>query len=642
MSNRLYAQLSWLPQPPADFAARCKALFEDPPVTGVGQALTRLASYALDENKLTRLAKLIGRLRAAGETFEPLVPVRLGIISNATADFIVPALVGTAARHGIALEVVAGDFNQVAQEALDPQSAINRARCDAVLLALDYRALPLPPTPGDPARTKASVEVALDQIMQWREGVRRHGGAVAILQTLPPPAEPLFGSFERVLAGTRRDMIARLNAELAGNIADSEDLLFDVASLAETVGLAEWHDPKQWNLAKLPFAADFVPLYAEHLCRLLAAQRGKSRRCLILDLDNTLWGGVIGDDGLDGIQLAQGDATGEAHLDLQRVTLELRARGIVLAVSSKNDDAVARRPFREHPEMLLKEDHIAVFQANWKDKASNIKAIAEALSLGLDAMVFVDDNPMERDLVRTMLPQVAVPEMPDDPALYARTLLAAGYFESIAFSAEDRQRADMYQDNARRLALQEQAGDIDAYLRSLDMEITFQPFDETGRARISQLINKSNQFNLTTRRYSEADVAQMIRDRDILTLQIRLSDVFGDNGMICVIICRPSETESRAWDIDTWLMSCRVLGRKVEETVLAEIVGAARERGIERLIGTYKPSGRNAMVEGHYARLGFTELERNTDGSTRWSLDVAGAPELDIPMRIRRPSLATA
>ena len=225
----------------------------------------------------------------------------------------------------------------------------------------------------------------------------------------------------------------------------------------------------------------------------------------------------------------------------------LRDRGVVLAVSSKNTDEIARQPFHKHPEMLLREEHIAVFQANWNDKATNIKAIAKELSLGLDAMVLLDDNPVERGLVRQLLPQVAVPELPDDPALFARTLLAAGYFEAIAFSGEDRQRAEFYQNNSRHVELQKQAGDVDAYLASLNMQMTLQPFDDTGRARIAQLINKSNQFNLTTRRYT-AEVAATQNDPQAFTLQVRLADAFGDNGMISVIICR---RECDAWAIDT-------------------------------------------------------------------------------------------
>ena len=309
----------------------------------------------------------------------------------------------------------------------------------------------------------------------------------------------------------------------------------------------------------------------------------------MLDLDITVWGGVVGDVGMENIAIAEGDAVGEAFRSVQRFALELRERGVVLAVSSKNDDAVARRVFREHPDMLLRENHIAVFQANWKDKASNIKAISEELSLGLDAFVFLDDNPAERGIVRQMLPDVTVPELPADPAYYARTLAAAGYFESTVFSPEDRQRADYYERNAKRVALQKELGGLDEYLASLDMEITFSPFDAYGRDRIAQLINKSNQFNLTTKRYTPAEIAQLERDSDVLALQIRLSDVFGDNGMISVVICR--RADRAVWTIDTWLMSCRVLGRGVERMVLRELIARARvrHRASDRLLHPHRP-----------------------------------------------------
>jgi FkbH-like protein len=340
---------------------------------------------------------------------------------------------------------------------------------------------------------------------------------------------------------------------------------------------------------------------------------------------------VIGDDGLEGIKIAQGDSTGEAHLSVQRLALALRDRGVVLAISSKNNDDIARIPFRDHPEMLLREDHIAVFQANWNDKATNIKAIAEELSLGFESMVFLDDNPVERGLVRQFLPQVAVPELPEDPALYARTLSAAGYFESIAFSREDSKRADYYQDNPKRIHLQKQAGNIDSYLASLNMEITFQPFDKTGRSRIAQLVNKSNQYNLTTRRYTEAEIAEAEIDPRSFTLQVRLTDIFGDNGMISVVICR--ETDHHTWEIDTWLMSCRVLGRGVQEMVLQELLKHASLNGIEKLIGIYKPTERNKMVENHYALLGFEPISEDQD--TRWSLEVEGAKIKASPMLVK-------
>jgi FkbH-like protein len=318
---------------------------------------------------------------------------------------------------------------------------------------------------------------------------------------------------------------------------------------------------------------------------------------------------------------------------VQRLALDLRQRGIVLAVSSKNTDEVARAPFEQHPEMLLKLDHIAVFQANWNDKATNIQAIAEELSLGLDSMVFLDDNPVERGLVRKLLPQVAVPELPEEAAYYARTLAAAGYFEAIAFAAEDLERAGFYQGNAKRANLQKQVGGVDAYLASLDMTITFQPFDTTGRARIVQLINKSNQYNLTTGRYSDPEVTAAENDPAVFTLQVRLADIFGDNGMISVVICRPGE--AGVWDIDTWLMSCRVLGRKVEHMVLREILEHARAAGVHKLTGTYRPTDRNKLVVDHYGKLGFKKvMVEEESGLTRWELFVRDADPESVPMKV--------
>lgn len=623
--------LCWLPSPPENFASQCRAVVADR--DHIGTRLQHLACHALSSTQLVRLAKSINEARASQASLAPLTPFRLGVLGNGTLDTIVPALVASAARHGIALECTVAEYDQFLQEAISPDSPINRDRPDAVLIALDYRGLNLQCTLGDPAAEEAGIDDALGILTTIRQALHRHSGAISIVQTVAPPPEGLFGSFDRLLPGTTRHMVDALNRAIVDSMSGTADVLLDIAALGETVGLAQWHSPAQWNMAKLPFADDFVPLYADHVVRLIAALRGKSRRCLVLDLDNTLWGGVIGDDGLDGIKLAQGDPTGEAFLTVQKLALALRERGIALAVSSKNNDDVARAPFRDHPEMLLREDHLAVFQANWDDKATNLTAIADALSLGLESLVLLDDNPAERALVRRLVPQVAVPELPDDPALFARTLAAAGYFEAIAFSDEDRRRAAFYQGNAQRVALAQRVGSLDDFLASLDMTIEFRPFDSVGRQRIAQLINKSNQFNLTTRRYTEAEVEAAQRDPGCFTLQVRLTDRFGDNGMISVIICR--DRGDATWEIDTWLMSCRVLGRGVETAVLTELSHHARERGIRSLIGIYRPTNRNAMVREHYPKLGFAQHSEDQDGTTEWQIST----EADVPsvrMAVRR------
>jgi FkbH-like protein len=307
----------------------------------------------------------------------------------------------------------------------------------------------------------------------------------------------------------------------------------------------------------------------------------------------------------------------------------------VLAVCSKNEEDAARLPFQKHPDMLLREDDVSVFIANWTDKASNIRHIAKLLNIGTDALVFLDDNPAERERVRQMLPEVAVPELSDDPALYPTALAQAGYFETTGLSADDEQRADQYRANAARSVAMETIGDYGEYLKSLGMVCEARGFDDIGRTRIAQLINKSNQFNLTTRRYTEAEVAHMQQNPDLFTLQVRLADKFGDNGMISVMIFRKGTED---WICDTWLMSCRVLGRRVEEAALGLVADAARQAGAKRLIGEYIPSEKNRMVSGHFEKLGFAKTAEEADGRTIWQLDLAGynAPA-QLPMTLNSP-----
>jgi FkbH-like protein len=616
--------LPWLLAPPNDFRLQVRALAELKSESSFHAR--RLALHRLDVNQLHTFGRALPGIIARNE----IKTVKLGVLSNGTPDLILPAFVVSALRHGVWLESVATSFDQAAQQALDPASDINRARCDFVLLALDHRGLALLPVPGDPERARSLVDHALQHIDALRRGLRNSSGCSVILQTLPQLPMALFGSLERSVPGTTQWMIDQFNRDLRAAVAGSSDLLLDVAALAEVVGLTCWHDPVQWAVGKFPCAHDVVPLYADWLGRLLAAARGKARKCLVLDLDNTLWGGVIGDDGLGGIVLGNGSPAGEAFLSVQQAALALRDRGVILAVSSKNDDEVARSVFRKHPEMLLKESHIAVFQANWRDKAANIKAIAEALNIGIDSLVLLDDNPAERAQVRDALPEVAVPELPEDPAFFAQILSAAGYFESIGFTAEDRLRADQYQANAARVELLGAATDLESYLRSLEMKAIIGRFDSVARARITQLINKTNQFNLTTRRYTESQVMALEESSDGLTLQIRLIDKFGDNGIVAIVIC---VADGPDWIVDTWLMSCRVLNRKLEETTLNCIVAAAKSVGVRALIGQYVRTEQNKMVKEHYPRLGFERLDEG-DGESRWRLDVERYAAACIPIEI--------
>lgn len=620
MRSTFPESLYWLLPPPPDFRTRLKAVGE----AVEGATLRDFAMQALDLNQLTQLAKL----RASRTLVQDgvLSAIRLAYLSDLTTDYVGPAIVASGFRHGVDIAFYAPHFGQMSQDLADPASPLVQFQPDVVLLAFDHRALGF----GGDSLGSGAVEAALATAEQMISRVRAMG-AQPLVATLAAPPERWCGHLDGALEGSVAGQVAAFNAGLVALAKAGGAILFDVAALAALVGSARWHDPAQYHSAKLPFAMDFVPLYADHVARILGAIRGKARKCLVLDLDNTLWGGIIGDDGLEGIALGAGSAEGEAYRAIQAYALALKARGIILAVCSKNEEDAARLPFREHPEMLLRETDIAVFVANWTDKATNLSAIAKTLNIGIDALTFLDDNPAERARVRQMLPQVAVPEVPDDPAWYPAAVAQAGYFETVTLSADDAQRAEQYRANAERAAAMQLLGDIGAYHRSLEMRCEISRFDDVGRARITQLINKSNQYNLTTRRYTEAEVADVASDPQKFAMQIRLADRFGDNGMISVVIFDRGE---EAWVCDTWLMSCRVIGRRVEEAALGVVAQAARTAGAKRLLGSYVPSAKNRMVADHFARLGFTRLSGEADGASEWELVLDGWEAPELPMEL--------
>ena len=628
--------LPWLPSPPANWASTLKNL--DLKSAGTGAALQRLATSALNLNQLTSLGKRIELSLAEGRKLDPLPSLRLAVLSNATISFAAQAIPASALRHGVATQVKFVEYDRVVGVALAGDADIAAFDPDVVLLALDHRGLPFGAmNVGEPV--SAVVDEVISHLRKLRDGIKRNFRATVIFQTLATPPSSMFGSFDVRVGGTWRATIAAVNRAIADLAADG-DYIFDVAGLVERVGAERWFDDVQWLAHKVPFRLTMIPAYGDHIGRLIGAIRGRSRKCLVLDLDNTLWGGAIGDDGLSRIVLGQGSPEGEAYLAVQQAALALRDRGIILAVSSKNDEANARLPFQKHPDMLLKEEHIAVFQANWIDKSTNLEAIAKALNIGLDALVLLDDNPAERAQLRMALPAVAVPELGNDPSTFAWTLLSAGYFEAVSFLAEDKRRAEEYTAESKRVVVLQKAKDFGDYLSELQMVISFAPFDAVGRSRISQLINKSNQFNLTTRRYTETEVAEFEAAPATHTLQVRLRDRFGDSGMIAVLIARRSEHQGEpAFDIDTWLMSCRVLGRKVEEAMLRELALAAHAASVRWIVGRYIPTAKNGMVKEHYAKLGFEACPAGTEGAageTAWLLDVAAYQAPELPMTVER------
>ncbi len=347
---------------------------------------------------------------------------------------------------------------------------------------------------------------------------------------------------------------------------------------------------------------------------------GLTKKCLVLDLDNTLWGGVIGDDGLGGIRLGQGDGEGEAFLAFQRYAKALKQRGILLAVCSKNSEHVAKEVFEKHPEMVLRLDDISCFMANWNDKAANLREIARTLNIGLNSLVFADDNPVERSLVRQLAPEVVVPELPVDPADYIQAIAQHRYFQITSLGREDLQRAEYYRTNAHREELLSGSENVEDFLKSLAMVARIAPVDDVSLERTAQLINKSNQFNLTTRRRTAAEVMALAVDPEWFTCTVSLRDRFGDNGLISVLLAK---READSLVIDTWLMSCRVLKRGVERLLHNYLCRWARRHGLHRIRGEYLATVKNGLVKDHYAGLGFSRVD-DSPGRTVWEFVIAG------------------
>jgi FkbH-like protein len=552
--------------------------------------------------------------------------LRLALLSSCTIDHLLPAIRVAGLRQRLLVEVYTGSFGQYRQELIDPASTLHAFRPEIILLSLTAReALAGVPLEATTDEAEQAVARAVADLRRLWCTARETFKATVIQQSFLDVSEPLFGSYDRLVPGTTTRLVARLNDLLADATAQEHVLWLDVARASARDGLDTWFDVARWLQGKIEIAPQSASRYGDLVTRLIAAHRGQSKKCLALDLDNTLWGGVIGDDGLEGIRLGEGSAVGEAHAGLQRYAKLLKDRGVILAVCSKNDLATAEAAFRDHPEMVLRRSDIAAFVANWNDKVKNLRAIAEQLNIGLDSLVFVDDNPAERARVRESLPMVAVPELPADAAHYVRCIADAGYFEAVSFTDEDRHRAGQYAANAEREALRDVSQSMDDFLRGLDMSIVFGSIVPVDLARVAQLINKTNQFNTTTRRYTAEELSRFAAAPDNITFQFRLLDRFGDNGLVSVMILRPVPDEPDVLDMDSWVMSCRVFGRQLEVEAMNIAVETARNRGIRAFRADYIPTKKNGVISGLYESLGFSRLPQTltADGLSRWSLNLA-------------------
>lgn len=628
--------LYWLPAL-ANWRARIGELERQEAGSAVWDALIDLANHRLDSLQTERLDRALlsffGDAPPAGLTSRP---IRLALLGSSTVSHLLPAIRVAGLRRGLWITTFMVEYGQYRQALTDASSALAAFGPTVCAFALDARHLLAGADPSLNAEgAHSEVERIIGDVrMLWRQARELCGGQI-IQQTVLPLFTSLIGQNEHRLPGAPATMAAQLNERLREAAAKDEVDLLAADARAAVDGIDVWHDPLLWHRAKQEIRQAATPFYGELVARLLAAAQGRSGKCLVLDLDDTLWGGVIGDDGLEGVTLGQGSAVGEAFLDFQRYCLAVTKQGVLLAVCSKNDEANVYEMLDHHPEMVLRREHLSAIVANWQDKATNIRAIAQTLNIGLDALIFVDDNPFERAFVRQQLPEVRVPELPDDPALFARAISDAGYFETLAITTEDRARTGQYVANRDRDALLADTTDMAGYLRSLDMQLRWKRFDAVGLKRIVQLVNKTNQFNVTTRQYSHDEIERLMANPEAIGLQFRLVDRFGDNGMIAVVIGR-LRTDGLL-DLDSWLMSCRVLGRRVEEAALFIIAREAAVLGATGLVGRYRPTAKNAMVADLYPRLGFDACDDGGDEpGTRSFIRGLEISDVDLPFIIEQ------
>ncbi|MBL8538584.1 MAG: HAD family hydrolase [Hyphomonadaceae bacterium] len=611
--------MKWLPEAGPDFREHLAAALQ---AASDGERLNRLSQLARTQLSHLQIIQLDSALSKI-VTSEGFERVKLALLGSATMDHLAPALRIAGLRWGVRFEVYVAPYGQYRQELHHPDGALSRFAPDNIVLQLSAKelvgAIPL-------ASSKIVADDAVATVCRDVSGLwglaRERFGATVIQQSVLDLNASLFGNHDAIVEGAPRRLVSRVNAALQDACAEAGVLWLDIERAAAQDGLDRWFDPLRWLQAKMEISPNAAARFGELVARLVAAQRGKSKKCLVLDLDNTLWGGVIGDDGVDGIKLGEGSGVGEAHLALQRYAKKLSERGVLLAVCSKNDAAIAEAAFRHHPEMALARDDFAAFYANWDDKASNLQAIARDLNIGLDSLVFVDDNPAERARVRGALPTVAVPELPADPAHYVRTLSDGGYFESIALTQEDIDRSSHYAANRARQAVLTASNDMDAFLQQLDMTVAFGPVTPLTLTRVVQLINKTNQFNTNTARRTETEIEALAADPRALTLQLRLRDKFGDNGIVSALTLVPAQGEPEVLEIANWVMSCRVFGRNLEHETLNILVEAALAHGARRLRGAYIPTPKNGVIRDLFSTLGFELAGAHADASI-WELALA-------------------
>ena len=556
--------------------------------------------------------KKLAKIEMTGPKF------KMALLGDTATQLLAVALQGESVARGLAMELYEAEYNQVERQLLDSTSELYQYDADIIVIFQSTHKL----AEHHSLLTQEQQATMADDRLSFVSTICENpvfSGKRIIYFNYPEIEDTVFGSYANKVTSSLTYQVRKINYELMGMSQKYPNLFVcDIAGLQNKLGRDVMFAPNVYVSTEMVLSVDAIPYVASRLMDIVAAVRGHFKKCLILDLDNTLWGGVIGDDGLEGIQLGHGLGIGKAFTEFQMWVKKLRQRGIIICVASKNNEDTAKEPFVKHPDMVLRLDDIAVFQANWETKVDNIRTIQGILNIGFDSMVFLDDNPFERNMVRENIPGITVPELPEDPGEYLEYLYGLNLFETASYSGADKDRTKQYQVEAQRVSLQKTFTDEADFLKSLNMVSKVSGFTKFNTPRVAQLSQRSNQFNLRTVRYTEANIEALAADTKVIDLCFTLEDKFGDNGLIAVVIMKEQNAETLF--VDTWFMSCRVLKRGMENFTLNIMVDAAKEKGYKRIIGEYLPTSKNKMVENHYAHLGFTHV---VDAPTaQYALDV--------------------
>ena len=539
--------------------------------------------------------------------FSGLKTTKVAILGDSATQFLAQALKGLGYDNGFNLEIWEADFNQIERQVYDLSSELYEFKPEIVIVFQSSHKLLGKYNKIKPDQHLLFASNELSAIENIYSNLTNNLEAKVIYYNYTEIDDSIFGNYANKTESSFLFQLRKLNYELMSLSSQKPNLyLCDISLIQNQVGKLNFFQPSIYINTEMILSIAVLPKVASKTIDLINTLNGKFKKCVILDLDNTTWGGIIGDDGIENIQIGS-LGIGKAFSEFQYWIKKLKNRGIIVAVCSKNTESVAKEPFENHPDMVLRMADISVFKANWNNKADNIRQIQSILNISFDSMVFLDDNPFERNIVRENIPEICVPELPEDPANYLEYLYDLNLFETVSFSSEDTERTKLYQIEAERVKTHQKFTNEDDFLKNLEMFSDIKSFNKFSIPRVAQLSQRSNQFNLRTIRYTEADIERISNSKDYTTFSFTLEDKFGDNGLICVVILH--HEDKRTLFIDTWFMSCRVLKRGMEDFVLNTIVDFAKENELTIIKGEYIPTKKNEMVKDHYLNLGFEKNE---------------------------------